>query len=315
MPPPLAPPPPPPAPPPPARLELAVTIDDLPFAGDVAPGETRLEAGTRLLEVLARHRVPATGFVICDNVRPGEPLLERWLARGHELGNHTASHPDLNRSEPSAWLADAERCHGELTRWLGRAPRYFRYPMLHEGATPERRDQARALLERLGYQNAVVTIDNSEYRLAAYYAAARQRGDAACAKLGADEYARHLGDALEHFDRAARDAIGAPIPQILLLHANLLAADQLERVLTDYEARGVRFISLEAALRHPVFAAQPSYVGPKGLSWIYRVSDSARQRWGSWDDEQAARIESVLAHAQCSDRASAASVPSAHGSG
>ena len=45
-------------------VEVAVTVDDLPKHGPLAPGVTRLEIARRMLDAFARHHVPAVyGFV------------------------------------------------------------------------------------------------------------------------------------------------------------------------------------------------------------------------------------------------------------
>lgn len=278
--------------PPRQRIQVAVTIDDLPWVGKVHEAETRLSATRRLLATLERREVPAVGFVNCERVRPDAAVLRLWLEAGLTLGNHTATHPDLNTVDPAKWVDDAERCHTLLSELQGHPPEYFRYPFLHEGPTVERQRSAREGLDRLGYTNATVTIDNSEFMLASYYARAVDRGDSARAEAVVRAYVQHLTEALAHFDRVAQETFGRQIPQVLLLHANLLAADHLDEVLQAYDAAGVEFISLREALSDRVFRLESDYVGPKGLSWIYRADGVAREKWASWDDEQASMLQS-----------------------
>ncbi|HEX9189215.1 MAG TPA: polysaccharide deacetylase family protein, partial [Vicinamibacteria bacterium] len=81
---------------------MAVTVDDLP-----AHPATDLEEMRRItdgvLAALGRHRASAVGFVNEGKLEPaGErvarlSLLRAWLEAGHDLGNHTYSHPDLQR--------------------------------------------------------------------------------------------------------------------------------------------------------------------------------------------------------------------------
>src|SRR5215208_3472873 len=95
------------------RPAILVTVDDLPLAlGERHPRLHERRHLTRaLLAVLARHRVTAVGFVIWDQAkgRPDRDLLGRWLAAGHELGNHTASHSGFSDTPAEAYVADAER--------------------------------------------------------------------------------------------------------------------------------------------------------------------------------------------------------------
>src|SRR5262245_14738005 len=97
----------------PAARPLLVTVDDLPIAAGRlhADPEERAAITRGLLAALARHHVPAVGFVIWGQVAgPGDlALLGRWLDAGHELGNHSFGHLDLTRTEVETFLADVEK--------------------------------------------------------------------------------------------------------------------------------------------------------------------------------------------------------------
>jgi peptidoglycan/xylan/chitin deacetylase (PgdA/CDA1 family) len=278
------------------RLIVSITIDDLPWVGTTASDETATTATERLLSTLKHHKIVATGFVNCGKANRNDPILQKWLDSGMELGNHTSTHVDLNRIEVDEWIDDVETCHRFLTILQGHPPRYFRYPYLHEGDTSEKLTKARSGINGLGYTNGIVTIDNADYLLAYYYGLAVEKKDDALAREIADAYVDHLVDALNHFDQLARDAFGSRIPQILLLHANVIAADHLENVLKEYSARGVTFVDLETALKHPIFSRETNYVGRKGLSWIYRASPETLKKFGGWDDVQVNSIRSRFGH-------------------
>lgn len=50
---------------------------------------------SQILDVLAQNRVPATFFVIGAYAVEHPDLIQRMIAEGHEVGNHTMTHPDL----------------------------------------------------------------------------------------------------------------------------------------------------------------------------------------------------------------------------
>ncbi|MHB0790207.1 chitooligosaccharide deacetylase NodB [Bradyrhizobium sp. 5.13L] len=54
-----------------------------------------------ILDVLAEHAVPATFFVIGACAAAHPELIQRMITEGHEVGNHTMTHPDLSRCEPA----------------------------------------------------------------------------------------------------------------------------------------------------------------------------------------------------------------------
>jgi hypothetical protein len=59
-------------------------------------------------------------------------------------------------------------------------------------------------------------------------------------------------------DTAARALFGRSIAQILLLHIGAFDARVLDRLLTEYEKLGVRFVPLDQALADPVYAVEPT---------------------------------------------------------
>lgn len=53
-----------------------------------------------ILDVLAEYGVPATFFVIGTYAKSQPELIRRIVAEGHEVANHTMTHPDLSTCGP-----------------------------------------------------------------------------------------------------------------------------------------------------------------------------------------------------------------------
>src|SRR5260370_7408100 len=49
----------------------------------------------QMLDVLSAKHVPATFFVVGVNAEQLPSLIKREYAEGHEIGNHTYSHPNI----------------------------------------------------------------------------------------------------------------------------------------------------------------------------------------------------------------------------
>ena len=99
------------------RPAIALTFDD-------GPSESTAE----LLAILSRHSVPATFFQCGTNVRRLPRVAREVLAAGHEIGNHTDSHPKLyfkSREFIARELASAQETIQQIT---STKPRYFRPP-------------------------------------------------------------------------------------------------------------------------------------------------------------------------------------------
>ena len=283
-----------------AGRPILITVDDLPIGGGrlhVDPAEReRITSG--LLAVLGRHRVPAVGFVIWGHVEGAADvaLLERWLAAGHELGNHTANHLDYDRTAQDAYIADAEAGRAGLAGFLSgkeRAVRFFRFPYLREGETDAKLDAMRAYLDRSGQRNVPVTVDDQDWSYEEAWVRARAAGDAgAMARVGED-YQAALRVEVEAQTEAGDELFGRPVPQVLLLHANEVGAAQWDALFAWLEARGYRFAPADEVMADPAITAPHRYVnGPGGSLW-YRLarerdSNKARAQVAALLDQQAA---------------------------
>jgi peptidoglycan/xylan/chitin deacetylase (PgdA/CDA1 family)/ketosteroid isomerase-like protein len=262
------------------RRPLLISVDDLPVAaGDLhADPAERARITDGLLAVLAKHHVPAVGLVIWGSVKSGadRAILRRWLAAGHELGNHSANHLDLTKTGADAYIADVEAGRAGLADFLAkegnRKVRFFRYPFLDEGDTEAKLDAVRAYLARSGQRNLPVTIDDQDWSFEKPWIEARRQGDAKARALVGDEYQEALH--VEVRDQEARGdrLFGRPVPQILLLHANAVGAAQWDRLFTWLEERGYRFAMPDEVLADPAFAEEPRYAGPSGFGLWDRLA-------------------------------------------
>ena len=270
------------------RPLLAVTIDDVPWTGRRLGREDLLARTERLLDALAERDVPAVGFITCGNLLPDGGALRLWHRAGMALGNHTWSHRDLNGADPAAWLADAARCDERIEALTRERPAWFRYPMLHRGATREVRDSVARALGRMGYRIGHVTIDNSEWVLSAAYDRALREDDAERAAEIGRAYVDHLVEASRHFRSVARERFGRETAQVLLLHANAIASDYAGTAIDALRGEGFRVGTLDDALSDHVFELEDGYVGPRGLSWLYRVAPAVTD--DPWDEAAEAEI-------------------------
>ena len=98
--------------------DLALTYDD-------GPNDVHTE---RLLDILARHNVKATFFLIGRYVAARPQIARAVLDAGHLLANHTYTHPNLlllKREQIRGQLSDCSKAISDAT---GVEPRFFRPP-------------------------------------------------------------------------------------------------------------------------------------------------------------------------------------------
>ena len=261
----------------PARA-MAVTVDDLPAlpSRDVAEMR-RITDG--VLAALRRHQVTAVGFVNENKLEPlGEraerlALLRSWLEAGHDLGNHTYSHPDLQRVPLEEYERDVLRGEPgirELLTSRGRAPRWFRHPFTHTGPTREVRGAFEAFLAEHGYAIAPFSIENADYIFDLLRRNAAGRGDTATVERLRAAYVDYTVSVTEQMEALSRETFGREVPQVLLVHANGTNADALDEVLGRLAGRGYRFVTLGEALADDAWRTPDEFVGSRGPSWLFR---------------------------------------------
>jgi peptidoglycan/xylan/chitin deacetylase (PgdA/CDA1 family) len=100
-----------------SRRRVALSFDD-------GPGD----ATASVLDALGALRLPATFFVIGQQVPERAPLLRRMVQDGHEVGVHAWEHPDLS-AELDRAPGELDRCVAAVREAAGTAPRLFRPPL------------------------------------------------------------------------------------------------------------------------------------------------------------------------------------------
>jgi peptidoglycan/xylan/chitin deacetylase (PgdA/CDA1 family) len=97
--------------------QVALTFDDGPGA-----------ATPLILDILKAAGIRATFFLCGQNVERYPELARRIADEGHEIGNHTYSHPYLFWKSPGRIAWEITRAQGVIERVTGRRPALFRPP-------------------------------------------------------------------------------------------------------------------------------------------------------------------------------------------
>lgn len=97
---------------------IALTFDDGPDAVTTP----------QVLDILKKHDVHATFFVLGKRVVANEALVRRMHAEGHEVGNHSWNHPYFTRISIEQVQDEIESTQQAVMRAGVPAPRLFRPP-------------------------------------------------------------------------------------------------------------------------------------------------------------------------------------------
>ncbi len=97
---------------------LALTFDDGPD-----PRFTN-----QVLDILHEHQVPATFFVVGTNAKQYPEIVRREIREGHEVENHTFTHPNLSQCDRIQTEVEIRKASQEIKSLTNKEPHYFRPP-------------------------------------------------------------------------------------------------------------------------------------------------------------------------------------------
>ena len=106
--------------------QIVLTIDDLPRGGDVNNADKQAIRAMTAKLLNALKGTHAIGFVNPGSEKSqqlGEPelqhILQMWRRAGLELGNHTHTHPNINKTPLAQYTADITAAEPALTKAIG----------------------------------------------------------------------------------------------------------------------------------------------------------------------------------------------------
>jgi len=118
----------------------------------------------KILDVLKRENVPATFFLIGLEAEKFTGLTKRIYAEGHEIGNHTFTHPDISNLSRRYMELELNLTERLFASKLGVKPIFFRPPYSID-QEPDIADQARPLevVQDLGYITVGSKVDPNDW--------------------------------------------------------------------------------------------------------------------------------------------------------
>jgi peptidoglycan/xylan/chitin deacetylase (PgdA/CDA1 family) len=97
---------------------VAMTFDDGPHGANTP----------RLLEMLKQRKIHATFFLVGQCVAEFPDIAKRIVAEGHEIANHSWSHPQLTTMSDSAVREQIQKTHDAIVNATGVTPKLLRPP-------------------------------------------------------------------------------------------------------------------------------------------------------------------------------------------
>ncbi len=196
--------------------EIALTFDDGP----------RPEIVRGMLNTLGQHGVRATFFVVGSQVEAHPAIVRRMMDEGHEVANHTYSHPRLAGMDAAAIKAEMAACDRAVMKATGAQTNLFRPPGMRYDDTVIRAAQD------LGYVTVHWNVAAQDYQ--------------------------PLPPSL-----IARKVLTNVRPgSVILLHSHPDTASALPEILAKLKADGYRFVTVSqmlGRLPRPVYVKTNAY--------------------------------------------------------
>ncbi len=135
--------------------KLALTFDDGPDP----------EWTPKILDILKDKGIHASFFVIGENAQSYPSLLRRILAEGHDVGNHTFTHPNLGMMPDALISLEINATQRLVEALTGRSMRLFRGPYSGD-AEPTTGDELIPIeiAQSMGYLSVGLHVDPSDWR-------------------------------------------------------------------------------------------------------------------------------------------------------
>jgi peptidoglycan/xylan/chitin deacetylase (PgdA/CDA1 family) len=113
----------------------------------------------KLLDILAAHHIKATFFVIGENVAEHPEIVARAAREGHEIGNHSWSHPNFAKMSDEGVRRQLSQTDNAIKNATGARPTLLRPPY---GSVTAR--QKRWIHDEFGYQIILWDVDPYDWK-------------------------------------------------------------------------------------------------------------------------------------------------------
>ena len=209
----------------------------------------------RILDILKQENVHASFFIIGQNGQSNPELVRRIVDEGHDIGNHTFTHPNLGEIPGRVTELELNATQRLIEAVTGRSTVLFRPPYFGD-AEPTTPDEVEPVVraERLGYLTVGLRVDPDDWMLP-----------------GSDQIVKHTIEGVTSTDPDKRG-------QVVLLHdgggSRAQTVGALPQLIHELRARGYRFVTVSELMgltreqTMPVLPAQSPVATIDGITFF-----------------------------------------------
>lgn len=261
--------------------EIAITFDDSPReALGYFNGPNRAK---NLIEELKNHKIRQVAFFSNTKKLDTEGIqrLQAYSQAGHIIANHTHSHPNFNKISLQEYTQNFLLADSKLSQFKG-FRKLFRFPYLREGDTNQKRDGMREVLNKNGYINAYITLNNYDWYIENLFQSAIKKGVSIDFERLRQFYVQVMMESIEYYDEMAQNHLGRSPKHILLLHEMDISALFVGDLVDELRGNGWKIISPEEAYTDEIaqYQAQQTFrYNPGRIGEIARSKGQTKRLW------------------------------------
>lgn len=120
----------------------------------------------KVLDILKQENVKAAFFIVGENGQANPEIVKRIIAEGHEIGNHSFTHPNLGEVPTQVTEMELNTTQRLIESLTGRSTRFFRAPYFGD-AEPRTPDEVgpTVIAQDLGYISVGLHLDPDDWKL------------------------------------------------------------------------------------------------------------------------------------------------------
>jgi len=268
--------------------EIAITFDDSPRkALGYFDGPNR---ANKLIEELKNHNIDQVAFFSNSQRLDSEGIqrLQAYSQAGHIIANHTHSHPNFNKISLEEYTENFLLADTALSQFKG-FKKLFRFPYLREGNNKTKRDGMREVLNKHGYTNAYITLNNYDWYIENLFQSAIKEDVSIDQDRMQKFYVQVMMESIEYYDEMAQKHLGRSPKHILLLHEMDISALFVGDLVDELRRKGWKIISPEEAYNDEIAqyqSQQPLKYNPGRIGEIARSKGQKKGLWHKALDEE-----------------------------
>ncbi|WP_394137663.1 polysaccharide deacetylase family protein [Cytobacillus oceanisediminis] len=118
-----------------------------------------------ILDILDRYNIKGTFFVVGENAMMHPQLVKRIYDEGHEIGNHTFTHPDISSISPFRLRMELNATQRLVQGITGHSMTVFRPPYVADTELSTRSEQVPIMqAQDMGYTMVGESIDSADWK-------------------------------------------------------------------------------------------------------------------------------------------------------